>query len=95
MTTMSHRYVESKILVIVHETGSSDAHVFHHNEAVPSDAKFPACNLVHPAIGPAATVATVFVIIHINITSPKTAPAGLFTVGEAVAVVKSVSLESL
>lgn len=95
MTTTSHLYVVSKISVIVQEEGSSEAQVFHHKLTVPSLPKFPAASLVQPAIGPAATVAAVFVTIHISITSPKAAFAGLFTTGDAVAVVKSVSLASL
>ena len=77
--------------VIVHVAASPATHVFHHKDTVPSEEKSPECNLAHPAIGPAATVVVVVDTVHINMTSPATAPLGLLTTGLAVAVVKSVS----
>jgi hypothetical protein len=95
MTTTQHLAVASKMLVIVHEFASLDAHVFHHKLHVISVLTSPECNFVHPAIGPAAVTIVVLETTHISMTSLKTAPAGLFTVGDAVAVVKSVSMMSL
>lgn len=93
MTTTSHLAVEPKILVIVQDAPSLEATLYQ-SVAVPSVEKSPACKRVHPAIGPAATVTTVLVTSHISIKSPSCTAAGavgLFTTGEAVAVVKSVS----